>query len=115
MNLKNQFKNAIFNMVNNIDDYELLKKEFNNLRKTFNSEFVPDKPNPDLEAEFNSQKDNMRTNVNELGAQLKDSRQTHSESRDRSSKRNSRRIRRIESLNEAIDVRRTEKKENVRI
>ncbi len=100
-------------MVNNIDDYDFLRREFNHLRNTFNSEFVPDLPNPDLEAEFNSQKENMRTNVGELSNQLKESREIHYRSIEKSREGNSLLIRRIEKLNGAIELRRNEKKDKV--
>jgi len=113
INLKNQFKNSIFNMVNNIDNEIFLLKEFKNLEKTFNSDFFPDLPNPDLEAEFNSQKDNMKTNVNELTTLLKESRVKHSKAIDKCRGENKKLILRIEHLNDSIDKKRTKKTKEV--
>jgi hypothetical protein len=74
------FKNTLFNMVNKIDDFDVIREGFKSLRDIFLKDYTPDKQDLELDAEFFNQRDNMKKNVDDLQVQLKEVKVKHVES-----------------------------------
>lgn len=107
-----EFKTLIFQMVNNIDDYDFLRDGFRKLRDKYS--YKPDFQSLDLDAEFYNQKDNMRKNVNDLQDQLRNIKINHVESIEKNRKDNHGLIERIDKLKRDISAEKKEKKSTCR-
>jgi len=103
------FKNSIFNMLSDIDDFEKLKEGFNNLRLLFLKDYKPDVQDMDLDAEFFNQKDNMVKNVEDLSSNLKNLKNNHNDNLSLNRHRNSKLIEKITSLKSDIEKQKKEK------
>lgn len=103
------FKNSIFNMLSDIDDFEKLKEGFNNLRILFLNDYKPEVQDMDLDAEFFNQKDNMVSNVEELSSNLKTLKNKHNDNLSLNRQKNSKLIEKISHLKSDIDKQKKEK------
>lgn len=103
------FKNLIFNMLSDIEDFEKLKEGFARLRALFLKDYKPDVQDMDLDAEFFNQKDNMVKNVEELSSNLKNLKTKHSDNLSLNRQKNSKLIEKISSLKSDIDNKKKEK------
>jgi hypothetical protein len=111
LNLIKKFKNTLFKMVNNIDDFDGLREGFRSLRDIFLKDYMPEKQDMELDAEFLNQKDNMRRNVEELQKQLKSVKVKHVESIEHNRKDNHQLIKRITKLQTDIRSEKDKKSE----
>ena len=100
-------------MVNEIDDFEKLRDGFRKLRTMFLQEYISDKQNMELEAEFLNQKENMRERVKYLKTKLKEIKVKHVDEILISRKQNTSLISRIEELKKKINTIKKEKKDIV--
>ncbi len=103
------FKNSIFNMLSDIDDYEKLKEGFDNLKLLFLYDYKPDVQDMDLDAEFFNQKDNMVKNVEELSSNLKTLKNKHNDNLSLNRQKNSKLIEKITTLKSDIEKQKKEK------
>ena len=103
------FKNSIFNMLSDIDNFEMLKEGFNNLRILFLKDYKPDVQDMDLDAEFFNQKDNMVNNVEDLSSNLKNLKNKHNDNLSLNRQKNSKLIEKITLLKSDIEKQKKEK------
>ena len=103
----------IYNMVNEMDDFEMLREGFRKLRALFLNDYISDQQNMELEAEFLNQKENMRERVKYLKTKLKEIKIKHVEEINISRKQNSDLIERIEQLKKTIASEKKKKQEIV--
>jgi len=96
------FKNIIYTMVKEIDDFEKLRDGFRKLHSLFLIDYISDQQNMELEAEFLNQKENMRERVKYLKTKLKEIKVKHVDEINISRKQNSELILRIEELKKDI-------------
>ena len=75
----NSFKIDLYNMKEDIDDFEKLKLDFYNLRKNHCEGYKPEEPNHELEGEFENQKSKMKNRVLELQQDLINLKKKHKE------------------------------------
>lgn len=103
------FKNSIFNMLSDIDDYDKLREGFAKLKLLFLKDYKPDIQDMDLDAEFFNQKDNMVKNVDELSTNLKILKNKHTDNLSSNRQNNSKLIEKINRLKSDIDKQKKEK------